>query len=191
MFLYPFCNIYFSWALLTKISQRILMNRAYSLFSRSTGAASLSTMACLNSLVLFPWSECAKTPFSQSGAHPFGIAFSATSKFLAWKLCFTSVSFWIRIAYINRQKKLLLFNCIGSNNLYNCYKKIFKIFQNTHSIVVCTLTSDLKVQGIYLRHTDYYKLESFSFFVGQNQRTWWDWSIPPNDSILPMLHSLQ
>ena len=116
MFLYPFCNIYFSWALLTKISQRILMNRAYSLFSRSTGAASLSTMACLNSLVLFPWSECAKTPFSQSGAHPFGIAFSATSKFLAWKLCFTSVSFWIRIAYINRQKKLA-YNCDRICNL--------------------------------------------------------------------------
>ena len=169
MFLYPFCNIYFSWALLTKISQRILMNRAYSLFFRSTGAASLSTMDCLNSLVLFPWSECAKTPFSQSGAHPFGIAFSATSKFLARKLCFTSVSFWIRIAYINRQKILLLINCIGSNN---CYKKIFKIFQNTHSIVVCTLTSDLKLQGMYLHHTDYYMFGYFSFFVGQNLHTW-------------------
>ena len=172
MFLYPFCNIYFSWALLTKISQRILMNRAYSLFSRSTGAASLSTMACLNSLVLFPCSECAKTPFSQSGAHPFGIAFSATSKFLAWKLCFTSVSFWIRIAYSNRRKicyslSIALVVCrhriVGKRFLTDCY--------NTHSILVCTVMSDLKFPGMYLHHTDYYIFVSFSFFVGQNLHT--------------------
>ena len=68
---------------------------------------------------------------------------------------------------------------------------MFSRFQNTHSIVVCTLTSDLKLQGMYLHHTDYYKFGSFSFFVGQKLHTWWDWSIPPNDSILPMLHSLQ